>query len=197
MKVELLHYTKWPNIHEAVKVCQQSKTPEKSIFPALESGHTSLLEHINFTFKIEGISRACSHQLVRHRIASYSQESQRYVKIDGDNWYVVPPGMDYKAYHSLMHIIQETYKDMIDKGIPLEDARYILPNSTKTNLVFSINARSLDNFLTLRTCRRAQHEIRDLAFEILELVSKVCPYFAMTKYPKCNECKEKHKCTLK
>jgi len=188
MKVELIQKTGLEGLYRAYGTCQKSSNVEKvNIQKALDAGHTSLLEHINYIFDIEGISRACSHQLVRHRIASYAQESQRYVKISGDDWYVVPPNIvDFKAFHSLMHILEQSYKEMIDRGVPIEDARAILPNCTKTKLVMTINARSLDNFFTLRLCKKAQSEIRELAQTMYKLV---CDDFFWGAYPKCGECK--------
>lgn len=145
----------------------------------VRAGHGSVLEHCCFTFSIEGISRACSHQLVRHRIASYSQQSQRYVK--GDKFgYVIPPEIEknptLKAGYELhMKRIMEDYEALIESGIKKEDARYLLPNATTTNIVVTMNARELLHFIGLRTSPRAQWEIRELAKEMLRQVKEVAP----------------------
>jgi thymidylate synthase (FAD) len=190
MEVRLLFYST-DGIYSAIQVCQNTDNSLPAVLDkALAAGHTSLLEHMVYTFEINGISRACSHQLVRHRIASYAQESQRYVKIKDEDWYIVPDRVkDFKAFHSLMEILKASYNQMLANGTPLEDARYILPNCTKTNLIMTINGRSLDNFLTLRTCSHAQWEIRELANKMLQKVRVVSPYFNTVTYPKCGECK--------
>ncbi len=152
---------------------------EASLRHVLEMGHHSVIEHAYFTFAISGISRACSHELVRHRIASYSQQSQRYVRLGAFEFVRVPKidaHPELKAeYEKTMASLAATYQKFLDAGIPPEDARYVLPNATKTNLVMSMDARSLMNFFTLRCCGRAQWEIRGLANRMLEEVKKVAP----------------------
>jgi thymidylate synthase (FAD) len=128
------------------------------------------LEHIVFSFDISGISRACSHQLVRHRMASYSQRSQRYVN-ESEFEYVIPDSLNESAdalvsYWSCMSDITSIYNHLIDLGIPKEDARFVLPNACETSLVMTINARSLRNFFKLRMDKHAQWEIRELAMEM-------------------------------
>ena len=123
-------------------------------------GHLSTLEHVTFTFAIEGVSRVLTHQLVRHRIASYSQQSQRYVK-EHDFETIVPASIASKPeakakFDKLMTEIQAMYDEFIALDIPAEDARYILPNATETKIVCTFNARSLLNFFSLRCCTRAQ-----------------------------------------
>ena len=145
----------------------------------VRAGHGSVLEHCCFTFSIEGISRACSHQLVRHRIASYSQQSQRYVK--GDKFgYVIPPEIEKredlkKAFDEHMRNTMVLYNTLVLSGIKKEDARYLLPNATTTNIVVTMNARELLHFIGLRTSPRAQWEIRELAKEMLRQVKEVAP----------------------
>lgn len=134
-------------------------------------GHLSTLEHVTFTFAIEGVSRVLTHQLVRHRIASYSQQSQRYVK-EHDFETIVPASIASKPeakakFDKLMTEIRAMYDEFIALDIPAEDARYILPNATETKIVCTFNARSLLNFFSLRCCTRAQWEIRALANEML------------------------------
>lgn len=135
-------------------------------------GHMSVFEHASFTVRIEGISRACSHQLVRHRLASFCQESQRYCKYDltGDDWYVVPQGakdlgLPFFADHFAMQLEEmgAVYNNALEAGLKPEDARYLLPEATKTNLVMTMNVRELFHFLDLRTDKAAQWEIREMA----------------------------------
>lgn len=133
------------------------------------AGHTSVLEHVSITFRIYGISRACSHQLVRHRLASYVQESQRYTKIDlSREWYVVPPTIAesddiYDFFVEHMERCGDAYQSALDAGIKPEDARYLLPEATKTNLVMTMNLREFESFYKLRSDKAAQWEIRELA----------------------------------
>ena len=144
-----------------------------------EMGHLSPFEHITFTFAIEGISRTLSHQLVRHRIASYSQQSQRYVS-EHDFEYILPPSIaendGAKAkFENLMHTIRQTYDELVAMDVPKEDARYVLANATETKIIATFNARSLLNFFSLRCCNRAQWEIRQMAYLMLAEVKKVAP----------------------
>lgn len=132
-------------------------------------GHMSIFEHATFTFAILNISRACSHQLVRHRLASYSQRSQRYIRERHPRWVVPESIVNSKFYPAFMeHLDQlyQCYNTMVDAGIPEEDARYILPNATPTQLVMTMNARELIHFCKIRRCNRAQEEINKLANEI-------------------------------
>lgn len=152
-------------------------------------GHHSVIEHANFTFAVEGISRACSHQLVRHRIASYSQQSQRYVKFDQAN-HVTPHTIAEKKeaaeeYRRIMEETQKGYGRLLALGIPAEDARYALPNSACTNLVVSMNARELVHFFRLRCCERAQWEIKELAIEMLKEAKKTAPIIFENAGPNC------------
>lgn len=153
----------------------------------LESGHTSPIEHVSFTFAIEGVSRALTHQLVRHRLASYSQQSQRYV--DGSEFdYILPPHIARipeakerferfldevgSAYRDLKSILEENGR----KGPKAnEDARFVLPQAAESKIVVSMNCRTLINFFEQRCCMRAQWEIRDMAMKMLALVREVLP----------------------
>ena len=145
----------------------------------VKAGHGSVLEHCCFTFSIEGISRACSHQLVRHRIASYSQQSQRYV--NGNKFScVIPPEIEKNknlkaAFFNHIKSSMEFYEAMVDNGVKKEDARYLLPNAITTNIVVTMNARELIHFIGLRTSPRAQWEIRQLAQEMLKQLKEVAP----------------------
>lgn len=152
-------------------------------------GHLSTLEHVTFTFAIEGVSRVLTHQLVRHRIASYSQQSQRYVK-EHDFETIVPASIASKPeakakFDKLMTEIQAMYDEFIALDIPAEDARYILPNATETKIACTFNARSLLNFFSLRCCTRAQWEIRALANEMLRQCQAVAPVIFENAGPTC------------
>lgn len=166
------------DIGSIVDVLDDAET-SRLIRRALKLGHHSVLEHASFTFAIEGISRACSHQLVRHRMASFSQQSQRYVRMR-DFDHTIPPSIqrDENAlleYNNLIHNIQIQYDAFLVSGISAEDARYILPNSAETKLIMTANARSLLNIFELRLCSRAQWEIRRLVGLMLVEVRRVAP----------------------
>lgn len=166
MKVTLVGYTPNPLYvcAQAAAVCYDSKPDLKIVKGCIKSGHQSVLEHCSFTFKVEGISRACSHQLVRHRIASYSQQSQRYVTYDSVNW--VADGLEYDAIEPVMLSCAESmiaYRDMIEKGVKAENARAVLPNATPTVIYVTMNLRALMHFCNERMCSRAQAEIRNVA----------------------------------
>ena len=166
MKVTLVGYTPNPLYicAQAAAVCYDSEPDLKIIKGCIKSGHQSVLEHCSFTFRIEGISRACSHQLVRHRIASYSQQSQRYVTYDSVDW--VTDGLEHDAVEPVMLSCAESmiaYRDMIEKGIKAENARAVLPNATPTVIYVTMNLRALMHFCNERMCSRAQTEIRNVA----------------------------------
>lgn len=162
----------------------------------LESGHDSPVEHASFTFAIAGISRACSHQIVRHRIASYSQQSQRYV--DGSNMdYVLPPAIakipEAKArFEAFMEEVGSAYRDLKDileahgrKEKSKEDARFVLPQAAETRIVITMNCRALLHFFHLRCCTRAQWEIRAMADRMLALCKAELPAIFATAGAKC------------
>lgn len=205
MHVELLNYTPNPEktIAMAAKLCysptQIKELKEKIdnsevksfIHKLFQMEHVSPFEHISFTFGIEGISRTTSHQLVRHRIASYSQQSQRYVghkHLD----YIIPPKISEdkelkSTFMAMMERIQETYRYFLEKEVAAEDARYVLPNATCTKIIVTMNARSLLHFFELRCCHRAQWEIQKLACEMLKLVINITPSIFEKAGPKCIE----------
>ncbi|MDD5089551.1 MAG: FAD-dependent thymidylate synthase [Candidatus Wallbacteria bacterium] len=202
LKVVLLSYTPAPEeiISKAAKLCYSPKNiTELEVTPADQKrmvrkmfslGHHSTLEHAAFTFGIEGISRACSHQLVRHRMASYSQQSQRYVRFDQPFEFVTPDTVRKNrkasaAYRKIMKSLHEAYRAMIEEGIPAEDARYLLPNACTTKLIMTMNARELLHFFNLRLCSRAQKEIRDVAAAMLSQVRKVTPHIFEKAGPTC------------
>ena len=136
-------------------------------------GHMSVFEHVSVTWRIKGISRACSHQLVRHRLASYCQLSQRYVKVDTDaDWYVIPPSIReddrmLEEYASEMRRCAEHYKSLLDDGMKPEDARYVLPEATKTDIIVTMNLREFMSFYEARSDKAAQWEIRELAEDMM------------------------------
>ena len=171
---------------------------EALVRKVFESGHESPLEHVSFTFAIEGISRACSHQLVRHRLASYSQQSQRYVEFNNIP-FIIPPLIEKnddarRVFLDVMSTIEESYRKLIDvlsldcgdSGEKvIQDARYILPNACETRIVVTMNARQLLHFFEVRCCTRAQWEIRRLAEEMLSLVRGVLPVIFNSAGAKC------------
>jgi thymidylate synthase (FAD) len=143
-------------------------------------GHLSVLEHAVFSFGVDGISRAASHQLVRHRIASYSQQSQRYVAAREDFEHVVPPAVASRprlarVYGRLMRECGRRYRELLAAGVPAEDARFVLPNAAATRLIVTMNARELRHFFTMRCCLRAQWEIRELAERMLGIARSAAP----------------------
>jgi thymidylate synthase (FAD) len=204
LRVVLLAHTALPEkiIARAGRLCyfkggiadlEKAMSPDSAndlIAKLSESGHYSAFEHANFTFGIEGISRACSHQLVRHRIASYSQQSQRYVSM-GDNFeYIVPPVVKknkqaYRSFNAMVREIKKNYDELIKCGIDKEDARYLLPNASETKIIVTMNVRELLHFFSMRLCRRAQWEIRDMAKLMLKAVRKVAPGIFFQAGPQC------------
>ena len=169
----------------------------------LESGHESPFEHISFTFGIEGISRACSHQLVRHRMASFSQRSQRYCFEDGFN-YIEPEDINEnenedKFFRDFIRHSKEVYSKLINKGVKPEDARMVLPNACETKIIVTMNARELLHFFKLRCCKRAQKEIREVAFMMKNICRKVAPNVFQYAGPNCLKgyCTEGEKSCMK
>jgi thymidylate synthase (FAD) len=195
MEVKLIAHTPNPDrVCSAAAFTSWKKKDTKQLFEDLSDkeafdflrkvigfGHTSVTEHAVFTFSIKGISRSCSHQLVRHRIASYTQQSQRYVKFSPKEIeHVIPESISKnpkmkRKYEEMIREIASFYEEMLKEGVHQEDARYILPNAAATNLIVTMNARSLYNFFGLRLCARAQWEIRELAERMLKEVKKVAP----------------------
>ncbi|MCK5473804.1 MAG: FAD-dependent thymidylate synthase [Candidatus Aenigmarchaeota archaeon] len=152
---------------------------DKFLKRVLNYGHHSVIEHASFTFSVEGISRACTHQIVRHRIASYTQQSQRYVKFK-ELGFVMPPSIEKneeakKIYLEAMKNASSAYETLLNCGIKAEDARYVYPNASHTNIMITMNARELWHFFSLRCCTRAQWELREIAEKMLAEVKKVAP----------------------
>ena len=146
-----------------------------------ESGHLSTYEHASFTFRIDGVSRTLLAQITRHRIASYSVQSQRYCGVNTDNiWNVDPDSIkktrrNYDKVSKYIEYCEKLYNELLEEGIPKEDARFYLPEGTKTNIVLTMNARELLHLFSLRCCVHAQWEIRELADNMLNLVKTVAP----------------------
>ena len=205
MLVQLLTHTPDPErvVAAAARLCYSASSidelmgrekaeQEKLLRKILELGHFSVLEHVNFTFGVEGISRACSHQLVRHRLASYSQQSQRYVSHAEQFAAVTPPSIAEKPelvekYQALMGELHQHYREFMEAGIPAEDARFILPNAATTKIVITMNARELQHFFQMRCCRRAQWEIQIMAKKMLQLTRQAAPVLFATAGPGCLE----------
>ncbi|MCH5186438.1 MAG: FAD-dependent thymidylate synthase [Oscillospiraceae bacterium] len=227
MNLKLLAYTPEPEkvVAAAAKLCYsksgiddilENLTPEKTekfIRSLLDMGHESPFEHISFTFGAEGVSRALLAQITRHRIASYSVKSQRYVSEAGFEYITpyeiagIPEAEEIfeeavekagEYYRRLSEILQKRhYDELIAAGVDekkaardaekraIEDARFVLPNACETKMVFTMNARSLFNFFSHRCCNRAQWEIRFLADEMLRLVKEVAPSVFKTAGPPC------------
>ena len=175
MKVELLSHTTSGGLLQSLPV---SEVPVKDF-----------LTHLSFTFAIEGISRACSHQLVRHRVASFSQQSQRYIQVKRLQEHVVtPPTVTEKAkegFDSFIGEASDAYGELVAGGVPREDARFVLPNATETSLLMTMDGGSLMHFFGLRLCNRAQWEVRAMAEEMLRQVKAVEPNLFEEAGPYC------------
>jgi len=206
LKVKLLRYTK-----DAELLCgaaaltstrsgspseilekTDTETAKRIIKRVAGYGHVSVVEHASFTFSIEGVSRAMTHQLVRHRIASYTQQSQRYVTYDTLEKYVTPPSIvdnteAKKTFEETLEKTSDAYQKLLRLGIPKEDARFVLPNAAKTNIIVTMNARELRHFFNLRCCTRAQWEIRDVATEMLKQAKRTAPALFDNAGPTCVE----------
>ena len=202
MKVVLISHTKDPEavVAAAINQCYSAKTgaelketisPEKRerlIDIVMNGGHLSTVEHASFTFAVEGVSRVTETQLVRHRVASYSIKSGRYNKTHTN--FVIPPKI--AADEKAMQIVDKFKKDLgaavanlAEMGFKFEDLRYLTPQGTATNIVLTMNARSLLNFFEHRLCLRAQSEIREMAGKMLELVRPVAPNIFKFAGPTC------------
>ena len=201
MRVELIAYTPTASgvCCDAAAICTASENGYRSLQHSLASGHESVLEHAVFTFRVEGISRVTLAQLTRHRVASFSVQSQRYVKLE-DPELVVPESIRTSAFaaeaESSMRYMLNLYHRMVEAGIPAEDARYITPHAVPTSLIVTMNARELRHFFSLRCCNRAQWEIRKLANEMLKLCKKEAPILFENAGPGCirGKCPEKRPC---
>lgn len=204
MDVTLLYHTPEPEraVATAARLCyapvggrelMESLTDEKIrkvLTTIMASGHFSTLEHASYTFAVEGVSRALTHQLVRHRLASFNQQSQRYVKFKEEPPIVRPASVDTnpeaaQAFDEAIEACWQAYDKLVQAGVPAEDARYILPNACETKIVVTMNIRELMHFFSNRCCNRAQWEIRELAWKMLELVRPTAPFIFRTAGPGC------------
>lgn len=196
MKITLLNSAKNEKLVElsaAICVDKLDNPTKKGMITALDSGHLSILEHLPLTFLVEDVSRALTHQLVRHRMASYTQLSQRYAKVETDEeWYIEPETVKsslniLNKYRNLMDDIANLYNEMCSKGIPNEDARMILPNACFTSIIVSMNARAFLEAATLRTCNRAQWEIRQMFKLMRDSIKDVYPHVWEKCFPNCTK----------
>jgi thymidylate synthase (FAD) len=176
----------------------------KLIKKVIESGHHSTIEHCYVVFSISGVSRACTHQIVRHRHMSFSQKSQRYVTESSQFEYIVPPTLKNSSllaeYKIFMEKTSEFYAKMIEEGIPAEDARFILPNAAASSMVASLNLRELIHLANLRLCVNAQLEIRTVVGQMCKLVAEKQPWLKEYLVPKCESlgyCDEVRSCGRK
>lgn len=213
--VSLLRYTPIPEeiIAMGAKLCYSDATIEqiengvgekdqsRYIKMLVKLGHHSVLEHASFTFGIEGVSRALLAQITRHRIASFSVKSQRYVGATHDEGtfnYIIPPQIEalgedaIKEFNAQMATVQGWYNGWVDKfgkagENSYEDARFVLPNAAETKIIFTMNARELLHFFHKRCCNRAQWEIRDVAWQMLGMVKEVAPALFSDAGPSCVE----------
>lgn len=204
MDVTLLYHTPEPEraVATAARLCyapvggrelMESLTDEKIrkvLTTIMASGHFSTLEHASYTFAVEGVSRALTHQLVRHRLASFNQQSQRYVKFKEEPPIVRPASVDTnpeatQAFDEAIEACWQAYDKLVQAGVPAEDARYVLPNACETKIVVTMNIRELMHFFSNRCCNRAQWEIRELAWKMLELVRPTAPFIFRTAGPGC------------
>lgn len=204
MQVNLLYHTPDPEraVATAARLCyapvgaaelmetMSDEAVHKVLSTVLKGGHFSTLEHASYTFAIDGVSRAMTHQLVRHRLASYNQQSQRYVEFKEEPDFIMPhtvaadPVLS-EAFTKAATAAFEAYKALCDAGVPAEDARYLLPNAAETKIVVTMNIRELLHFFELRCCNRAQWEIQEVAMQMLELVRPTAPYIFLDAGASC------------
>ena len=200
MKVTLERYTADADgiCGEAAAVCTGSTNPEKSLEHSLASGHESIMEHASFTFKIVGVSRVLLAQLTRHRIASFSVMSQRYVNQENCD-IIIPKSIQGELREKAIALAEESrnlYKEMLNADINQEDARYILLQGCTTVLYVTMNGRELRHFFSLRCCNRAQWEIREMADKMLKLAKEAAPRIFQNAGTNCvsGKCTEKKPC---
>lgn len=201
MNVQLLAHTPAPEqlVAASAKLCYSAASiadlaaieadKAAEFIGKLPEAHQSPLEHVSFTFGIEGVSRAMLAQITRHRIASFSVQSQRYVNMD-EFGYVIPPSIAANQdaldeYEHFMDRADLVYTYLRSSGIPAEDARFVLPNACETRMIVTMNARELMHFFSLRCCKRAQWEIRAVADEMLRLCKEVAPEIFAKAGPGC------------
>lgn len=208
-RVELIRHTERPEeaVALAAKLCYSDadidglmeelskKDTAGFIKKLVDMGHLSPIEHASFTFAIEGVSRALLAQITRHRIASFSVKSQRYVRATGGFNYIIPPAIEalgedaVREFESQMDTVYSFYEgwiERLEKGERgNEDARFVLPNAAESKMIVTMNARELLHFFSLRCCNRAQWEIREVAWDMLKLVTEVAPSLFSKAGPSC------------
>ncbi|MDR1511791.1 MAG: FAD-dependent thymidylate synthase [Endomicrobium sp.] len=216
MKIKLLSFT-----HKAEKMCAiaaglcyssvsiekvskkflENNEVKKILKKVISAGHYSVLEHVSFTFGVEGVSRSLLAQFTRHRIASFSVQSQRYVRFRDSIEFIIPETIKknkllLKKYNSTLESVESLYKGLLDAGISAEDARYILPNASPTKLMVTMNARELRHFFSLRCCNKSQKEIRYVACCMLNFAKKKAPLLFCNAGPECvrGDCREASSC---
>ena len=211
MDVRLLYHTPEPEraVAVAARLCYapvgaaelmeslSDEAARRVLKTIMKSGHLSALEHASYTFAIDGVSRALTHQLVRHRLASYNQQSQRYVSYAEEPSFIVPPEVAknrdaLEKFNEATAAAFSAYRALVESGVSPEDARYLLPNAMETKIVVTMNVRELLHFFELRCCKRAQWEIRALALAMLELAEPTAPYIFMDAGASCRRgpCRE-------
>lgn len=211
MNVKLLYHTPEPEraVAAAARLCyapvgaaelletMSDEAIRRVLRTILDSGHLSTLEHASYTFAIDGVSRAMTHQLVRHRLASYNQQSQRYVSFEDEPNFIIPPHVaedpeKLVRFKKACADAFANYRALVLDGVEPEDARYLLPNATETKIVVTMNIRELLHFFELRCCNRAQWEIQAVAMEMLELALPTAPYIFMDAGASCRRgpCRE-------
>lgn len=211
MQVELLYSTPDPEraVATAARLCyapvgaselmetMSDADVQRILDTILRGGHFSTLEHASYTFAVDDVSRALTHQLVRHRLASYNQQSQRYVGFEEGVALVEPESISsnpgaHEMFQEAVDACNNAYRKLVESGVPREDARYLLPNAAVTKIVVTMNIRELLHFFEVRCCNRAQWEIRELAWRMLELVRPTAPTIFLDAGPSCvrGECHE-------
>ena len=206
IRVRILDHTAKPlqSVYAAARTCYSSETPqtiwkakadrakmEALVRKTIDAGHHSVLEHAAFVFALSGVSRACSHQLVRHRVASFSQQSQRYVRSSRPD-YVTPPSIAaskplHKEYQRAIDTMFALYGKFTTHGIPNEDARFLLPNAAVTHLIMSMNLRELIHISALRLCTNSQWEIRNLFRAVKDALTRLDPFLGSLLQPRCED----------
>lgn len=189
MEVKLIRHTAFPEMlaGEAAALCYNGKNPERSLKVAMNGHHESVVEHVTFTFLVEDVSRVLLAQLTRHRLASFSVQSQRYCGANPNG--IIPKTIAESRWNTTFanyfNRSYEFYEAMVKAGIPEEDARYIIPQCVTCRLMITMNVRELRHFFSLRCCTRAQWEIRELATEMLKQCKEVAPVLFNDAGPGC------------
>lgn len=189
MKVELIRYTPEADelCGELAAMCYDGTNPARSLKRAMDGGHHSVAEHACFTFRVEGASRVLLAQITRHRIASFSVQSQRYRGVNPE--FVIPESIVDAGYEEAYKLIcraaYDLFEEMCKAKVPAEDARFVIPQGVECRFGVTMNVRELLHFVSLRCCRRAQWEIRELAWEMLKACRQAAPELFKYAGPPC------------